>query len=60
MAKAGIPGTLLIVKRPGEKFPFTFPGTPTLVLLDPQGKVLYVWDGELHGTGLEDFVKKFS
>ena len=55
----GIPG-FLIVADGGDKFPFYFYSTPTILLLDPNGVVVGVWIGELHGDEARKFVAKLS
>lgn len=54
-----IPGKVLL--RVGtEKFPFTFLGTPSILLLNPQGRIVKMWTGELHGDREAEFLAQLN
>jgi hypothetical protein len=55
----GIPGKL-IVNTGSDKLSFPLYGTPTILLLSPEGKVLNVWDGELQGKEAKHFLATFN
>jgi hypothetical protein len=54
-----IPGRL-IVANGADNFTFPFYVTPTLLLLDQEGKIVKMWVGELHGDSETAFINALS